>query len=150
VISNTISALDEIGQIGGADVLPEISPQPLGVIALKWKTDSGEAYIEIGETRFSGYIELAGGKTYYLQGDARQSKLNALLIVYERLFSPGQASSLHTFEVGTSAYPALVSSVSLSGGYSGSGSYCAGGVLSVHDQQEQQGQIGYLRSDTWD
>ena len=38
--------------------IPEVSPTPSGTVAFEWETHDGQAYLEIGNTRYSGYIKL--------------------------------------------------------------------------------------------
>ena len=37
--------------------LPSVTPKVAGTIAVEWQTSLGDAYLEIGKTRYSGYIE---------------------------------------------------------------------------------------------
>lgn len=37
--------------------LPSVTPKVAGTIAAEWQTSLGYAYLEIGKTRYSGYIE---------------------------------------------------------------------------------------------
>jgi hypothetical protein len=98
VIQNTISTLTELASVREMPA-PGISPEVMGTISMAWKSYSGEAYLEIGETRYSGYIEMESGEAIYLQGDAAGTKSPALLTIYERLFSIGQASSTFMYKV---------------------------------------------------
>ncbi|WP_426623309.1 hypothetical protein ACPPVW_11770 [Leifsonia sp. McL0607] len=45
----------------------DITPNSNGTISLEWETDSAEAYLEVGKTRFSMYIK-ERGKTSYFDG----------------------------------------------------------------------------------
>ncbi len=47
---------------------PEISPTSNGTISLEWESGDGDAYLEIGRTRFSGHIQPRYGSTVYVQG----------------------------------------------------------------------------------
>lgn len=38
--------------------IPDVSPTPSGTVAFEWETHDGQAYLEIGNTRYSGYIKL--------------------------------------------------------------------------------------------
>jgi hypothetical protein len=48
--------------------VPEVIPNSNGTLTLEWSTRSGRANIEIGKTRFSGYVEAIGGPTGYFNG----------------------------------------------------------------------------------
>ena len=49
---------------------PEVSPNANGTIAMEWEIGATEAYLEIGNTRYSGYIKKSGQRPVYLQGQA--------------------------------------------------------------------------------
>jgi hypothetical protein len=67
---------------------PEVSPLPTGTIALEWETDRAEAYLEIGSTRFSGYIVPLGEEPIYLQGSAEAINQNVVEQIYEGVSAP--------------------------------------------------------------
>jgi len=48
-------------------LVPDVSPTSNGTVSLEWLSNEGDAYLEIGRTRYSGHIQ-SGGKTVYLQG----------------------------------------------------------------------------------
>jgi hypothetical protein len=50
--------------------IPEISPTPSGTIACEWQTHGVEAYLEIGNTRYSGFIKRNGQDSLLFQGNA--------------------------------------------------------------------------------
>lgn len=56
---------------------PAVSPNPNGTVSLEWQRDDREAYIEIGNTRASGYCRFSNQKPLYLQGSPED--VNALL-----------------------------------------------------------------------
>lgn len=37
--------------------IPNVAPMPTGTISFEWETEHAEAYLEIGTTRFSGFIK---------------------------------------------------------------------------------------------
>ena len=51
---------------------PEITPTPSGTIALEWEADSGEAYLEIGKTRFSFFARSVSGSETRRDGLAEE------------------------------------------------------------------------------
>jgi hypothetical protein len=48
-------------------LVPEVSPTSNGTVSLEWVSNEGDAYLEVGRTRYSGHIQ-SRGKTIYLQG----------------------------------------------------------------------------------
>ncbi len=42
--------------------LPEVSPETNGTISMSWESSKGEAYLEIGQTRYAGYIQCVPGQ----------------------------------------------------------------------------------------
>jgi len=44
---------------------PEIAPNANGTFSLEWETNAGTANIEIGRTRYAGYISTPGAPTRY-------------------------------------------------------------------------------------
>ena len=47
---------------------PEIAPTSNGTIALEWQSEQGEAFLEVGRTRYSGHIQPHNGGTIFVQG----------------------------------------------------------------------------------
>jgi hypothetical protein len=48
--------------------IPEVSPTPSGTVAFEWETHDGQAYLEIGNTRYSGYIKLDRQAPTFING----------------------------------------------------------------------------------
>lgn len=48
-------------------LVPEVNPTSNGTVSLEWASNVGDAYLEIGRTRYSGHIQSRGATTY-LQG----------------------------------------------------------------------------------
>jgi hypothetical protein len=49
---------------------PGVAPNPNGTLSLEWERDGQEAYLEIGNTRASGYCRFPRLPTTYIQGSA--------------------------------------------------------------------------------
>jgi len=47
---------------------PEMSPTSNGTIELEWQSGEGEAFLEIGRTRYSGHIQPRSDATIYFEG----------------------------------------------------------------------------------
>ena len=52
---------------------PEITPTSNGTMNFEWASDDAEAYLEIGETRYTGHIQVKTGDTIYLDGPMIES-----------------------------------------------------------------------------
>lgn len=48
--------------------VPEITPTSNGTLNFEWTSNNAEAYLEIGQTRFTGHIQTKKGETIYLDG----------------------------------------------------------------------------------
>jgi hypothetical protein len=76
---------------------PEIVPNSYGTVSLEWKSDAGEAYLEIGRTRYSGHITPQYGHTIYIEGQSallgyeEMAFINRL--IYAKSGSPSVANS---------------------------------------------------------
>lgn len=66
---------------------PEISPSSNGTIALEWKSNDGDAYIEIGRTRYSGHIQRKQGPTVYLEGQSQLLGQEELAFIKQLLYA---------------------------------------------------------------
>ena len=65
--SNTKSALERLMVVAPA---PDITPNPNGTISLEWETHEGFAHIEIGMTRYSGFVKPKVGDSHRFDGQA--------------------------------------------------------------------------------
>lgn len=77
---------------------PEITPTPAGTIAMEWETAAGEAYIEIGITKFSSFIRLTSGQKQFYDGDAESMGPELLDVVQGSLF-PAPSSGASTTSI---------------------------------------------------
>ena len=87
-------------------LMPEISPTSNGTISLEWESGNGDAYVEIGRTRYSGHIQTRHGSTFYLEGQLTNSAEQSLAteqvlaVINELLYgSTGAKSSTHSIQV---------------------------------------------------
>ncbi len=68
---------------------PEILPKPTGTISFEWEMPRGEVYLEIGDTRYSGFIEVhQQQQPIFLQGDADSLDQQILALIQEALVLP--------------------------------------------------------------
>ena len=68
---------------------PDISPRSSGTISMEWETGDAEAYLEIGNTRFSGYVKASGQDAVYLQGSADAIDQNIIALIHEGVAPAG-------------------------------------------------------------
>jgi hypothetical protein len=72
---------------------PEITPTSSGTIAMEWETEFGEAYLEIGKTRFSFFARSGSGPQTLREGLADEIGLVSELI--ESALSPAWSTALY-------------------------------------------------------
>jgi hypothetical protein len=81
---------------------PEITPTSNGTMNLEWTSNDAEAYLEIGETRYTGHIQVKTGDTIYLDGSMTEPNNNqssggieqALALISGLLHGTPKASSI--------------------------------------------------------
>lgn len=62
---------------------PEVTPTSSGTVSLAWETAFTEAVLEIGMTRYSGFVQTVGQPVIYLQGDASDfSYQDSVMVVW--------------------------------------------------------------------
>jgi hypothetical protein len=77
--------------------IPDISPKPTGTISFEWEAPHAEAYIEVGNTRYSGFIRVYGQKQpVLLQGDASSIDQNIVALIHNAMAVPPPAASAPT------------------------------------------------------
>jgi|SRR5579864_647880 len=94
--SNAKHFFDIVASSPFALPIPEISPKSAGTISFEWETDGGEAYVEIGKTRFSGYIKMGGNEPAYLEGRADALGHEIVSAIYRSLFAGVPRSNTST------------------------------------------------------
>ncbi len=83
--------------------LPEISPETNGAISMAWKTDKGDAYIEIGESYFLGYLQISNRMHSTFSGtvdsdDVQRTLESILRTLYTRV-NPIEPLSLLSYRI---------------------------------------------------
>ena len=94
VAQNSAYLISELASLQFRLPAPAVSPEAMGTISMTWESQFGHAYLEVGESRYSGYIDPLAGEPIYSEGDARKSKFEFLSTIYERLFTSGQATPI--------------------------------------------------------
>lgn len=79
---------------------PEIAPNPNGTISMEWKTDFGSGHLEIGQTRYSFYVDRHDGGSLFDDGSADRVTPYLGFLVSSTLFQPqpGTAALTHIGE----------------------------------------------------
>jgi hypothetical protein len=67
---------------------PDILPKPTGTISFEWETAHAEAYIEIGNTRYSGFIKRGWQQPIFLQGQADAMDQQLVAVVQNSILPP--------------------------------------------------------------
>jgi hypothetical protein len=64
-VDNAIYIIDVLG----SQVIPEIFPTSNWTIAFSWDTQEIEAYLEVGNTRYSGYVQTKNDNPVFIGGN---------------------------------------------------------------------------------
>lgn len=70
VLANTIKFLDILANWQPSIPVPEIIPMTNGTISLVWESDLLDAALEIGNTRYSGYVRKSSQAPSFFEGRA--------------------------------------------------------------------------------
>ena len=69
-LAHALHAIDIMASSGIAIPIPEVSPTAAGTVSLVWEFSPTEACIEIGNTRYSGYVKIGAQSPAFLEGQA--------------------------------------------------------------------------------
>ncbi len=72
---------------------PFVAPHPNGTITFEWESPFGEAYLEIGQTRYSFYVKPIVGKAIFLEGKTDSPEIYPMAKSIEAILLPIQSSS---------------------------------------------------------
>jgi hypothetical protein len=72
--------------------IPEIAPTPSGTISFEWETDEVVLYLEVGNTRVSGYIKMDRNPPTYLHGRVHDLDQQSLTFVQTTIAAPENPS----------------------------------------------------------
>jgi hypothetical protein len=70
---------------------PGISPKPTGTISFEWETPRVEAYLEIGNTRYSGFLKANQQQPTFLEGRADFLDQQVLTLIHRALSFSAQS-----------------------------------------------------------
>jgi hypothetical protein len=83
---------------------PEISPTPTGTISFEWVTPHTKAFLEIGNTRYSGFVQTHQQEPAYLLGRTESIDQSVVAFIHNALsVSPKYSASVT--EMRTGIYP---------------------------------------------
>ena len=75
--------------------IPEISPTPNGTISFEWETPHAEAYLEIGNTRYSGFITTGQQQSALFEGQADSLDQQIIALVQRAMsLAPAHPASI--------------------------------------------------------
>ncbi len=87
-------------------LVPEVNPTSNGTVSLEWSSSEGDAYLEIGRTRYSGHIQTQRGRTFYLEGrltnplEQNLATEQVLAVIKELVYGSSFSKSLtHTIQI---------------------------------------------------
>ena len=74
---------------------PEICPKPNGTISFEWETPRVEAYLEIGNTRYSGFVSIDHQPAALLEGYAESMDQQIVAVVHTAMsLTPAHPASI--------------------------------------------------------
>ena len=80
---------------------PDLVPKSSGTVGFEWDIGPAEAYLEIGNTRFSGYVKAEGQEPILIEGPGDELDERVVGLIQNALFPPATVSSTINFiEVG--------------------------------------------------
>lgn len=86
-VDKAVSFLVVLAALGQNVPEPYVSPKENGTVALSWETDSAEAYIEFGVTRYSGYISSRSSGDSYFEGTDADVGRDFAVATQEKLYA---------------------------------------------------------------
>lgn len=86
VRNNALAAISQIAAWQGKIPVPTITPRAVGTIGLTWEGEMGEAYLELGKTRITGFIEKPASPDIFIDGEASNIEGLVFVKIYESLF----------------------------------------------------------------
>jgi hypothetical protein len=76
------NALIALRGILSAAPSPDITPNPNGTVSFEWRTDQGEAHLEIGQTKVSFYIKPTSGNPIFIDASTENLLTHSIEIGY--------------------------------------------------------------------
>jgi len=106
---NALRFIDMIAAAPGGVPAPEISPKPNGTISFEWDTSRGEAYLEIGNTQYSGFITTSEQSPALFEGNADSMDQQIVALVQKAVSAtPAHPASITEIYTPTQKHEHLV------------------------------------------
>lgn len=89
-VANTARFLNGISWPLGVHAVPapDITPNPHGTLSLEWFSERGEAYLEVGRTQFSFYIDRNDGLPLFRDGRVTRGVVEEVLALIKQYMFP--------------------------------------------------------------
>jgi hypothetical protein len=101
VASNALRFIDVVESQHSKLPNPEISPKSTGTISMEWDSIQGEAYLEIGNSRFSFFIRSKSDEKLLVEGDAGAISDEIPTLVERILYPPvSYSTTVNTITIG--------------------------------------------------
>lgn len=97
-ISNAVRLLEAFS-LPTALGAPFVAPHPNGTITLEWESSFGDAYLEIGQTRYSFYAKPTVGEAILLEGATDMARIDLMASTITRIVFPILASSNSVYSI---------------------------------------------------
>jgi len=81
---NALSAADQL--LTWAPI-PDIAPNPNGTISMEWESETGIAFFEVGQTKYSFFIDPKDGSPIFADGSADEVLPYIGLLIQQTLFA---------------------------------------------------------------
>ncbi|MEW6368776.1 MAG: hypothetical protein AB1714_29460 [Acidobacteriota bacterium] len=105
VLSNTIHALEMLASCGVPIPTPDLSPTSAGTILLSWEHNGAEGCLEIGNTRYTGYLKIDALPPALFEGNADRIDTRVFWSIAWAILSPKLAPTVIS-EFGIRSKPA--------------------------------------------
>lgn len=73
--------------------IPNVAPMPTGTISFEWETEHAEAYLEIGSTRFSGFVKSNRQETTFFEGHVEHLNQQIVSDLHRGIYGPAMYSA---------------------------------------------------------
>jgi len=97
-ISNAVRLLEAF-RLPTALGTPFVAPHPNGTITLEWESPFGDAYLEIGQTRYSFYAKPTVGEAILLEGATDMVRIDLMASTITRIVFPILSSSNSVYSI---------------------------------------------------
>lgn len=98
--TNAMQFLYGVSWLLGAHAVsaPDITPNPHGTLSLEWFSESAEAYLEVGCTQFSFYIDRNGRSPLFKKGKVTRVAIDEVLALVKQYMFPSYPTVTNTVQ----------------------------------------------------